>query len=59
MILARGSAVKTARTLVLMPDLERGPGALAADRLVAVALRAARPRYRVFPILRCQAEPRT
>ena len=48
----------TARTLVLMPVLERGPGALAVNRLVAVALSAARPRYRVFLILRCQAEPR-
>ncbi len=49
----------TARTLVLMPDLERGPDVLAVNRLVAaVWLSAARPRYRVFKILRCQAEPR-
>jgi len=34
---ARGSAVTTARTLVLMPVLERGPGALAVSCLVAVA----------------------
>ena len=53
-----GSAATTARTLVLMPDLERGPGTLAVSRLVAVAQSAARPRYRVFKILRCQAEPR-
>ncbi len=33
----RGSAVTTARTLVLMPVLERGPGALAVSCLVAVA----------------------
>ena len=33
---ARGSAVMTARTLVLMPVLERGPGALAVSCLVAV-----------------------
>ena len=33
-----GSAIMTVRTLVLMPDLERGPGTLAVNRLVAVAL---------------------
>src|SRR5947209_5431645 len=36
-ISTRGSAVTTARTLVLMPVLERGPGALAVSCLVAVA----------------------
>ena len=35
----RGSAAMTVRTLVLMPVLERGPGALAVNRLEAVALK--------------------
>ena len=58
MLRPRDSAVTTVRTLELMPVLERGPGTLAVNRLEAVALSAARPRYRVFSILRCQAEPR-